>query len=136
MSPSLLDDPRYGEFKNEKVYYKQIFVTLDYYIRMEWFPDVAAAGMRGRFDPQAKWDGKVRKFASEAATHYSKTAAALVEMRELFPFPHGGQPDDPVVADRAVQLLREAKEVEVLGVEVMERLLNFMKAYSSETRIN
>ncbi|KOR89227.1 hypothetical protein [Paenibacillus solani] len=56
--PSLLGDPRYGEFKNEKVYFNQIFVTLDYYIRQEWFPNVAAAGMRGRFDPQAKWDGK------------------------------------------------------------------------------
>ncbi|MDN4081190.1 hypothetical protein QYF52_24980 [Paenibacillus polymyxa] len=56
--PSSLDDPRYGEFKNEKVYYKQICVTLDYCIRQEWFPNVAAAGMRGRFDPQAKWDGK------------------------------------------------------------------------------
>ncbi|MEE4580544.1 hypothetical protein [Paenibacillus polymyxa] len=56
--PSLLDDPRYGEFKNEKVYYKHILVTLDYYIRQEWFPNAAASGMLGRFDPQAKWDGK------------------------------------------------------------------------------
>ncbi|MGO4695414.1 hypothetical protein AB4Z50_14170 [Paenibacillus sp. 2TAB26] len=56
--PSLLDAPFYAEIKNERVFYKHIFVTLDYYIRQEWFPNVTVAGARGRFDPQAKWDGK------------------------------------------------------------------------------
>jgi hypothetical protein len=89
-----------------------------------------------------RWNGEnvvertVRKLAAEAAVHYSKTATALVEMRELFPFPQGGQPDDSAIADRAVELLRVAKEAEVLGVEVLERMLDFMKAYWSETWIN
>lgn len=89
-----------------------------------------------------RWDGDnvvertVRKMAAEAAVHYAKTAAALVEMRELFPFPQGGHPDDPATADRAVILLRVAKEAEGLGVEVLERLLNFMKSYWSEVWIN
>lgn len=89
-----------------------------------------------------RWNGDnvvertVRKMAAEAAAHYSKSAAALIEIRELFPFPHGGRPDDPVVADRAVELLRAAKEAEVHGVKVLERLLDFMKAYWSETWIN
>lgn len=89
-----------------------------------------------------RWNGDnivertVRKMAAEAAAHYSKSAAAMVEMRELFPFPHGGRPDDPTVADRSVELLRAAKEAEVHGIEVLEQLLNFMKGYWSETWIN
>ncbi|QHT58805.1 hypothetical protein GXP70_01625 [Paenibacillus lycopersici] len=89
-----------------------------------------------------RWNGAnviertVRKLAAEAAVHYAKTAAALVEMRELFPFPQGGQPGDPAVAEQAVQLLSTAKEAEALGVKVLERLLDFMKAYWSETWIN
>lgn len=89
-----------------------------------------------------RWNGEnvvertVRKMAAEAASHYSKSAAALVVMRELFPFPNGGRPDEPAVADRAVELLQEAKEAELRGVEVLERLLKFMKAYWSETWIN
>lgn len=78
----------------------------------------------------------VRILAAEASTHYARTASALVEMREMFPFPQGGQPDDPEISDRAAQLLRAAKEAEALGVEVLERLLDFMKAYWSETWIN
>ncbi|SEN97608.1 hypothetical protein [Paenibacillus sp. OV219] len=89
-----------------------------------------------------RWNGEnvvertVRKFAAEAAAHYSKTAAALAQMREMFPFPQGGQPDEPEVAERSVQLLRAAKESEMLGVEVLERLLDFMKGYWSEAWVN
>ncbi|BBH22502.1 hypothetical protein Back11_38470 [Paenibacillus baekrokdamisoli] len=89
-----------------------------------------------------RWSGDnvvertVRSLAAEAAAHYEKTAAALIEMRDMFPFPQGGQPDDPVTAVRAVELLRAAKETEEQGIEVLERLLNFMKAYWSEQWIN
>ncbi|TCZ75242.1 hypothetical protein E0485_17725 [Paenibacillus albiflavus] len=89
-----------------------------------------------------KWNGEniveraVRKFASEAAEHYERTATSLVEMREMFPFPQGGQPNDPATADRAVELLRIAKEAESKGIEALERLLDFMKAYWCEKWIN
>lgn len=42
------------------------------------------------------------------------------------------QPDDPDTADRALELLRAAKEAEEQGIKVLERLLNFMKIYWSE----
>ncbi|MBP1993765.1 hypothetical protein [Paenibacillus eucommiae] len=85
-----------------------------------------------------RWNGTnviertVRKIAAEAAVHYEKTAAALTEMRSLFPFPQGGHPGDLDVAERAIDLLRKAREAETLGVEELERLLDFMKAYWSE----
>jgi hypothetical protein len=87
------------------------------------------------------WNGQnvvertVRKLAGEAAGHYAMTAAALVEMRGMFPFPQGGQPGEAAEADRAAELLRTAKETETLGIEVLERLLSFMKAYWSENWI-
>ncbi|OPA80988.1 hypothetical protein BVG16_01165 [Paenibacillus selenitireducens] len=78
----------------------------------------------------------VRRLASEAAAHFKKTAAALVEMREMFPFPQGGQPDEPTAANRAVELLRAAREAEEQGIQVLEGLLDFMKAYWSEQWVN
>ncbi|WP_274362245.1 hypothetical protein [Paenibacillus thermotolerans] len=89
-----------------------------------------------------RWNGSnivertVRAHASEAAPHYEKAAAALVELREMFPFPEGGRPNDPAVADRAVTLLRMAKAEEEMGVQVLEKLLDFMKAYWSEQWIH
>jgi len=89
-----------------------------------------------------RWDGvnvverTVRRLASEASAHYEQTAAGLVEMREMFPFPQGGQPDDPATADRAVALLRTAKAAEEKGIAVLESLLDFMKGYWSEQWID
>ncbi|MFD2043545.1 hypothetical protein ACFSTA_04060 [Ornithinibacillus salinisoli] len=85
-----------------------------------------------------KWDGEnvversVRKLAAEASKHYSVVADSLVELRLMFPFPQGGNPQDPEVADRAIRLLRRAQEAESQGIKILERLLGFMKAYHSE----
>lgn len=89
-----------------------------------------------------KWNGtnvverKVRLWAAEAKEHYEKTAAALVELREMFPFPQGGQPNDPEAADRAIEMLQTAKKAEEQGIDVLEKLLKFMKGYWSEQWIN
>lgn len=89
-----------------------------------------------------RWNGEniveraVRKFASEAAEHYERVAVSLGEMREMFPFPQGGEPSDPATADRAIELLCAAKEAEAQGIEALERLHDFMKAYWCEQWIN
>jgi hypothetical protein len=89
-----------------------------------------------------RWNGTnvvertVRKLAAEAETHYKKSSVVLVELRNLFPFPHGGDPANQIEADRAIVLLRTAKDAETLGIEVLERLLDFMQAYWSEQWIN
>lgn len=77
----------------------------------------------------------VRKLASEAAIFYQQTADSLIEIRELFPFPEGGNPQDPAISDRAISLLRTAKQGEEEGIKLLERLLHFMKAYHSEVWI-
>lgn len=89
-----------------------------------------------------RWDGgnvverNVRKHAGEAALCYSTVAEALGKVRELFPFPEGGIPNDEETADRAIALLKQAQEAETRGVEMLERLLHFMKEYHSETWVN
>lgn len=84
-----------------------------------------------------KWDADnvvertVRAKAAEAAVHYEAVAQALGTMREMFPFPAGGNPKDAAAADKAIELLRRAQQAETKGVEVLEGLLDFMKAYYS-----
>jgi hypothetical protein len=88
------------------------------------------------------WDGtnvverKVRKQAAEAAEHYAVVAEGFRQLRELFPFPQGGNPKDPETADHAIKLLIKAKEAETRGVEVLEQLHDFKKAYHSEKWIH
>ncbi|WP_042147962.1 hypothetical protein [Paucisalibacillus sp. EB02] len=89
-----------------------------------------------------KWDGTnivergVRKFAGEAAKHYEEVASYLVEMRELFPFPHGGDPSSKENAERSIELLKRAKEAEKKGIKQLEILLDFMKNYYAEKWVN
>ncbi|WP_231571614.1 hypothetical protein [Gordoniibacillus kamchatkensis] len=89
-----------------------------------------------------RWNGTnvvertVRKLAGEAAVHYAAVADALAEIRDMFPFPQGGRPKEAAEADRAVTLLQRAKAAETQGVELLEKLHGFMKAYWSEVWVN
>ncbi|KMK77181.1 hypothetical protein [Alkalihalobacillus pseudalcaliphilus] len=67
---------------------------------------------------------------------YKEVAKALNEMKEMFPFPHGGEPSEAIQKNRAIELLYQAKEAEVAGVKELEKLLDFMKAYYAEVWIN
>jgi hypothetical protein len=93
-------------------------------------------------DLASRWDGAnviermVRKQAAEAAKHYAVVAEAFQQLRERFPFPQGGNPKDSEMADHAIKLLKQAKEAETKGVEVLEQLHDFMKAYHSEKWIH
>ncbi|MCC3376291.1 hypothetical protein [Cohnella sp. REN36] len=88
------------------------------------------------------WDGanfverKVREYAAAAAGHYEEVASAFAELRALFPFPQGGAPKDPAIADRAVLLLERARKAETAGVALLEGFLDFMKAYHSEVWVH
>ncbi|MCC3376518.1 hypothetical protein [Cohnella sp. REN36] len=85
-----------------------------------------------------QWNGAnfvertVRERAAEAMAHYGVVAEAFRGLEALFPYPRGGTPQDPESADRAIALLTEARAAEERGIEALERLLDFMKAYYSE----
>lgn len=89
-----------------------------------------------------KWNGDnvvertVRAKSAEAAAHFVVVAEAIGELRSMFPFPEGGTPKDPATADKAIELLLRAKQAETKGVEVLEWLLDFMKAYHSDIWIH
>jgi hypothetical protein len=77
-------------------------------------------------DLASRWDGTnviermVRKQTGEAAKHYTVVTEAFRQLRDLFPFPQGGNP----------------KDAETKGIEVLGQLLDFMKAYHSEKWIH
>ncbi|CAG9620259.1 hypothetical protein [Sutcliffiella rhizosphaerae] len=93
-------------------------------------------------DLSKNWDGTnivergVRKFSSEAEKHFSKVANALVELRELFPFPGGGDPLDSIRVEKGIELLTIAKNAEIDGIKTLETLANFMKNYYAEKWIH
>ncbi|MFC5467486.1 hypothetical protein ACFPPD_02070 [Cohnella suwonensis] len=60
--------------------------------------------------------------AEEAAVHYDKVAEAFIEFQQLFPFPQGGEPNDPANAEEAIRLLEQAKVDEASRVAVLERM--------------
>ncbi|WP_158606627.1 hypothetical protein [Paenibacillus ginsengarvi] len=80
-----------------------------------------------------KWTGQsalVRRLlplAHQAALQYGKVADALGEMRSMFPFPHGGEPNQRDQAERAIDLIRAAQAEEIRGIEVMERMLTLLE---------
>lgn len=79
-----------------------------------------------------KWMGtteleqQLLKLADEAADYYQQVAEPLIEMRAMFPFPQSGEPNDPVQAMRAIELLKLAKAAEEKGIDVMERILDLL----------
>lgn len=70
--------------------------------------------------------------AQDASAHYRHAADALVTMHGMFPFPQGGEPNEPGQADRAISLLSVAEEAEKQGVELLERMLAILQASSGQ----
>ncbi len=60
-------------------------------------------------------------YAAEAALYYRQTADTLAQLLPRFPFPHGGEPNDPQEAELAIRLLIKAKSEETNGVTVLKK---------------
>jgi len=54
----------------------------------------------------------LEKPLSKAAKAYGKVYAATHELAQIFPFPDSGQFDEPVIREKAVDLLKDAKSAE------------------------
>jgi hypothetical protein len=72
-------------------------------------------------------DEPLRQLACQAADQYAIVAGNLSMMRDMFPFPHGGDPGNDAEATRAISLLREAKEAETEGVGLLARMLELLE---------
>jgi len=82
----------------------------------------------GAYLGEAERDARVRQIALEAAGQYGIVAERLAELRAMFPFPQGGEPNEDAQAARAIELLRDAKAAEEQGVGQLERLLDALTA--------
>ncbi len=76
------------------------------------------------------YGSELSELALAASEHYQKAADALVKLRDLFPFPQGGEPNNPEHAETAISLLETAEEKEEQGVQKLERMLAVMEAES------
>lgn len=72
-------------------------------------------------------DDRLRILAKDASEQYGAVAERLAEMRDMFPFPHGGDPNSKEQAERAVTLLNEAKTAETAGVALLEQILETLE---------
>ncbi|PWV97904.1 hypothetical protein DFQ01_12091 [Paenibacillus cellulosilyticus] len=76
-----------------------------------------------------KWTGDgqeqlaIRSLSQEALPHFERVVEAFRALQLRFPFPHGGEPNDPVQAAEAIKLLTVARDSETAGIAVLERLL-------------
>ncbi|CAM3594591.1 hypothetical protein [Marinicrinis lubricantis] len=70
---------------------------------------------------------EIRQIAGDAAVHYDRVADHLAEFVTRFPFPQGGDPNDPAEAAEAVRILTDARSNEEQGVEVLERMLKVLE---------
>jgi hypothetical protein len=79
-----------------------------------FFQELATGGFGGAAGNQSLF--------SEAAEQY-QSAALFRELSSLFPFPSGGEPNDPANSERAIRLLQLAKQHEQQAVSLLERML-------------
>ncbi|WP_408010552.1 hypothetical protein ACJROX_09690 [Pseudalkalibacillus sp. A8] len=76
-------------------------------------------------DIQSEWlheDEEIDKFAGIASKHYEDVSKQLLEFRNMFPFPVGGEPNDPDNRKRAIGILKKTKKYEQRGIETLEKM--------------
>ncbi|WP_018758012.1 RNA polymerase sigma factor [Paenibacillus terrigena] len=67
-------------------------------------------------------DGHVRELSGTAAATYTQIAEQLQELHQMFPFPMGGEPNDPARAERSIQILQSVHALEVQAVATLEQM--------------
>jgi RNA polymerase sigma factor (sigma-70 family) len=77
-----------------------------------------SAGWHG----EAAADGRIRALAAEGAEMYRRIAEQLCELTTLFPFPAGGDPNEPTSRDRAIEVLQAVKALEERAVALLARM--------------
>lgn len=79
-------------------------------------------GLATDWNGESALEKRVRERASSAAEHYADVERSLTVLNEMFPFPNGGTPNDPVHAERAIEQLYAAKAAEEKGLKELEAM--------------
>lgn len=72
-------------------------------------------------------DRQITTLSKEAATLYREVSKPFVELKEMFPFPSGGDPNNKQHAEKAIGLLDQAKLAEQKAVAVLEKMEGDLK---------
>ena len=71
-------------------------------------------------------NGEVRPLLQEAADKYGVVYEHLAKVAELFPFPPGNEINDQKRCDRGVAHLKDARDNEKAGLELLERIVKVL----------
>ncbi|XEC95891.1 RNA polymerase sigma factor [Paenibacillus tarimensis] len=74
-----------------------------------------------------RWEREVGRLLLEASEQYGLVYMQLSALAELFPAPTGGEPNDPQMAKKGIDLLRAAKAAEEAGIEKLERIAELLE---------
>jgi RNA polymerase sigma factor (sigma-70 family) len=64
--------------------------------------------------------------AQVASAHYQKVADSFIIMRQMFPFPSGGNPNSGAESSKAIVALKRAKEEETLGLDKLKEMYDYL----------
>ena len=79
--------------------------------------------------PQAEeTDIRVRSLLGEAAELYVTIADNFYKLHQLYPFPQGGEPNEPSNAQQSIGLLETIKTKELRAVEILRETLNQLES--------
>ena len=67
-------------------------------------------------------DVQVRELSRTAAATYAQMAGQLQELHQMFPFPMGGEPNDPASSERSIQILQSVHALEMQAVLTLEQI--------------
>lgn len=77
-------------------------------------------------------DRQVMEKLTKAKEIYSKVVTYFSQLQELFPYPHGGEPNNLSNSLKAIELLQHAYEWEKNGIEVLKELAPLLEQYEDE----
>lgn len=88
--------------------------------------------LQNKWNNQSELDQQVIQLFKECEQIYGMIAQQLANLKELFPFPQGGEPNDPINSERAIQILKTCHEWESQGVKLLRDLYELVSQYEDD----
>ncbi|TMV43815.1 hypothetical protein FE783_34165 [Paenibacillus mesophilus] len=76
-------------------------------------------------------DERIRSLSREASGLYRNMAEELLVLRDMFPFPTEGEPNQPAQAERSIGVLQSVKRLEQQAVGLLETKYETLQADSA-----
>lgn len=86
-----------------------------------------------KWDVSTELDQQVIEKLTDAKESYRIVATYFHQLQMMFPFPHGGEPNDYSNSQKAIELLQHAFEWESKGIKVLKELEPLLEKYEDST---